>query len=150
MARLKTNFANEAPYSLAHGIALGRAFGLSEAQIAAIGTDAGMSSPVFTPRERAALQWAACVAHNTAKHRDDVFEELKTHYNDAEIVELTGLCALANMMDRFHNALRIPLETPAEIEALNRSPWIDPAAIRTYLQTILASWPQELPVPVAA
>lgn len=90
------------------------------------------------------------MAPNTAKRNDVVFDELKRHFDDAEVVELTGLCAISSYADLFYNALRVPLEAPAEIEALSGAIGIDPERVRTYLQTLLADWPGEFPVPDAA
>src|SRR5690606_34912549 len=95
--------------------------------------------------ERAALVWATCIADNTAKKRQDAFDVLKRHYSTAEIVELTGSCAMANRLDLVHNALRVPLERPAEIAALNSAIALDPARIRTYLRTMVSEWPQAFP-----
>ena len=85
------------------------------------------------------------VSSNTAKHRDDLFAELKQHFDDAEIVELTGLCAETNMVNRIYNALRIPPETESQIAAMNRSPHVDSRRIKDYLRAILAEWPERLP-----
>jgi alkylhydroperoxidase family enzyme len=139
---IRTAYLNAATYSLAHRMALGRGAGIAEERLAALGTQDCAASPLFSLRERAALVWAEHVADNSAKRREDLFDELKKHFSVAEIVELTGSCAMANRLDLVHNALRVPLERPAEIEALNRSMRLDPARIRTYFQTLLAHWPQ--------
>jgi alkylhydroperoxidase family enzyme len=147
---VKTSLVHAAPYSLAHRTALARAAGVTEEQLAAIRTDACLTSPHLSPRERAALLWAQHVAPNTAKMRDDVFGGLQAHFSEAEIVELTGVCAVASEIDLMQNALRVPLEPAAEIAEINRDVRIDPARIKTYLQTLLANWPQVFPEPGAA
>lgn len=147
MVRIRTSRLNSAPYSLAHGLAFGRTVGLSAGELAALLANDALSSPRFSPPERAALAWAEQVVPNKAKFRDDIFEELKRHFNDAEAIELTGLCAVSNMVDLIQNALRVPLETDAEIEAMNRSPHMDPQRVKTYLETLLENWPSEFPVP---
>jgi len=140
---VRTANLNGATYSLAHRTALGRAAGISDELLAALNVKDCASSPLFSARERAALVWANHIADNTAKRREDIFDELKKHFSVAEIVELTGTCAMANRLDLVHNALRVPLESPVQIEALNRSVYLDPARIKGYFQTLLADWPQQ-------
>jgi len=146
---IRTAHLNTATYSLAHRTALGRAAGISEERLTALGTADSVASPLFSPKERAALVWAEHVADNTAKRRDDIFDDLKKHFDAAEIVELTGSCAMGNRLDFVHNALRVPLESQTEIEALNRSVRLEPTRIKIYLETLLADWPQEFPVCVS-
>ena len=147
LVRVRTSHVNRAPYSLAHGMAFGRAAGVPDDQLAALGSGEASSSPYFSPRERAALQWAEQVVPNTAKRRDDVFSTLKAHFDDAQIIELTGLCAVSNMVDLIQNALRVPLESAAEIAAMNREVRLDPQRVKRYLERLLENWPGEFPVP---
>lgn len=146
MVLLKTHHLHAAHYLLAHHTVLGRAAGLTEAQLDALGVAGAEKSPLFTPRERAAIAWAALVAPNTAKRNESVFNELAKHFSDAEVVELTALCAICSDADLVYNALRVPLESPVEIAALNSKIATDASHIKVYLQTVLADWPQEWPV----
>ncbi len=143
---LRTSHLNSALYTLAHNIAFARAVGLSEGEIHAARTGTGTSSAQFSSRERAALLWAENVAPNTARRNAPVFDEVKRHFNHAELVELTALCATMNMANRMHNALRIPLEPQREIDALNRVR-VAPAQLKAYLVTLLHHWPRTLPLP---
>jgi len=106
-----------------------------------------MTSPHLSARERAAVLWAEHVTKNTARDRDDVFEEVKKHFNDAEIVELTLMSGLFNMFNRFMDSLKIPLEIQGEVDKIQRSLHLDPERVRTYLQTVLDTWPKEFPEP---
>ena len=146
----RTSHINAASYTLAHALANAHAEGVPEGLMDELATAGCVSSPRFSERERAALVWAQHVAQNTAKHHDAVFGELKRHYNDAEIVELTGLCAETNMVNRFCNALRVPIESAESFATLCRAPRVDPARLKAYLEAVLADWPQQLPVPDAA
>jgi alkylhydroperoxidase family enzyme len=147
IALIRTAYINAATYSLAHRNALARAAGISEERLAALASEDCVHSSLFSARERAALVWAAHVADNSAKRLEDIFDELEKHLTVAEIVELTGSCAMANRLDLVHNALRVPLEAPAQIAALNRSVRLDPARIKTYLETLIATWPQTFAAP---
>jgi len=144
---VRTSHVNRAPYSLAHRTALARAAGVAAEALATLVFEDYAASSDLSRRERTALAWAEQVARNTAKERNDVYEDLRQNFSDAEIVELTGLCALANKVDRIENALRVPVEDQAVIDALYRTPRLDPARLRAYLSEIVATWPRELPVP---
>jgi len=144
---VRTSHVNDAPYSLVHRTAMARAAGLTSEQLGLIASDDCAASPQFSARERAALAWAEHVARNAAKHRNDVCEQVRENFSDAEIVELTGLCAVSSKVDRIQNALRVPLETAAEIAGLYRTPRMDPERMKHYLQEIIESWPQIFPVP---
>lgn len=104
-----------------------------------------MTSPHLSERERAAVLWAEHVTKNTAKERDDVFEHLKQHFNEAEIVELTLMSGLFNMFNRFMDSLQIDLEVQGEVDKIKRSLDLDPNKLKTYLETVLESWPTDFP-----
>ena len=59
--------------------------GLTEVKIAALDDS---TSTLFTPRERAALTYAELMATDHLKIDDALFDELRRHFSDAEIVEL--------------------------------------------------------------
>ena len=140
---------NSASYTLAHALAVGNAEGVTGDRMEELSAVQCVNSPRFSASERAALVWAQHVAQNTAKHHDAVFEDLRRHFNDAEIVELTGLCAETNMVNRFCNALRVPVELADELSALYGASRIEPARLMSYLESVLADWPRVLPVPDA-
>ena len=58
-------------------------------------------SPIYTARERAALDWTEAltkVAETGAP--DSVFDALKPHFTDKEVVDLTVLVGLINLLNR--------------------------------------------------
>jgi hypothetical protein len=75
------------------------------------------------------------VTRNTARHDDEAFAELRAHFDDREIVELTLITAHFNLMNRFNDALQIDLEEPAQLGAM-RSLRVDPEAMREYIDTV--------------
>jgi alkylhydroperoxidase family enzyme len=62
------------------------------------------TSPLFSDRERAALAYVEEATRNK-KVEDATFEELRKHFSERQIVELTFLNALEN----FYNLLNLPL-----------------------------------------
>ena len=115
--------------------------GITEADIAAI--NEGDYSP-FTEKERAVLLWAEHVTLNTARERADVFEEVKKHFTDSEIVELTMVITYFNMRNKFNDALAIPIEAQEEIDR-NKIREKNPDDLKAYLEALLADWPEEFP-----
>ncbi len=121
--------------------------GVTDEEMAIIGSDDYMTSDILTAREKAAVLWAEHVTLNTAKHRDDVFEQVAAQFSDAEIVELTTLCSFRNMRNRMHDSLQIDLDPPSGAESVGRGSQVDPAKFKNYLQTLLDNWPDEFPTP---
>ncbi len=62
------------------------------------------TSPLFSDRERAALAYAEEATRDT-NVSDATFEELRTQFDDREIVEITWL----NAMENYNNLVNIPL-----------------------------------------
>lgn len=62
----------------------------------------------FSEKEKALLKYTLQMTEFGAKVSDDVFESLKKHFTDDEIIELTALIAFQNMSSRFNSALQIP------------------------------------------
>lgn len=60
--------------------------------------------------ERVALAYAEEVTLRPGAVADAVFEDVRRHFNEPQIVELTMLVALYNMVNRFNEALRLDLE----------------------------------------
>jgi len=145
MILLKTHHMHNARYLLAHHTALGRAAGLTGAQLAALSRADVATSSEFSLSERAAIAWAAQVAPNTAKRNDAVFDELQKYFSSAEVVEITALCAITSNADLIYNALRVPVEPYADITALYSAVAADPMRLRHYLEQVIADWPTEWP-----
>lgn len=143
IALVITAYTNAAPNGLAQYKALAGAAGLSEAEITQLcSTDFPVS---FSAPEIAAMDWTREVATNKAKGNVAAFQRLAQHFSKAEIVELTGLCATANMATLMYNALRVPPDDPPVLLRLARSARIDPLQIKQYLSTVLDQWPSTLP-----
>jgi alkylhydroperoxidase family enzyme len=88
---------------------LGQALGLTDAEFDALQDDY-RASPLFNDREKATLAWAEAMTLNTAKFDDAVWEELRTCFSDAEIVEISLAAAMFNMINRLNDSFRTELE----------------------------------------
>jgi alkylhydroperoxidase family enzyme len=64
-------------------------------------------SALFSKAERVALDYAERMTITGQKVDDALFKQLKRHYNEAQIVELTAAIALENFRSKFNPALGI-------------------------------------------
>ena len=64
-------------------------------------------SPLFSEAERIALEYAERMTMTGQKVDDALFAQLKQHYTEAQIVELTAAIALENFRSKFNPALGI-------------------------------------------
>ncbi|HEX9462748.1 MAG TPA: carboxymuconolactone decarboxylase family protein [Alphaproteobacteria bacterium] len=63
--------------------------------------DAWRESPIYTPRERAALAWTEAVTLIAETHAPaEPFEELRSQFSEKEIVDLTILIGTINLWNR--------------------------------------------------
>ena len=106
-----------------------------------------MESDELSPREKAAVLWAEHVTANTARDRDDVFEEVSKYFDEAEIVELTLMSGLFAMFNRLMDSLKIPIEPQREVDKIRESLHLDPDKVKTYYETVTAEWPSSFPEP---
>lgn len=143
LAVIKTSQVNECEYCLAHNTSLGQAAGITEEQIVALSADDYMTSDLFDARERAAIAWADHMTRRSAGVRDDVFASVKEQFSDAEIVELTLVCGLFNMINRINDSLGMVIEDQAEVDRIQGSLVLDPARLGTYLRWLGDHWPDE-------
>jgi AhpD family alkylhydroperoxidase len=82
-----------------------RARGESEERIYLL--DAWRDSPLYTPRERAALAWAESVTLVSEAHvPDEVYDEVRQQFGPDELVKLTLLVTAINSWNRFAIAFR--------------------------------------------
>lgn len=71
------------------------------------------SSALFTEAERAALEFAVAAASVPGAVDEPIATELRKHWNEGEIVELTGVVALFGFLNRWNDAMATELEAPA-------------------------------------
>jgi AhpD family alkylhydroperoxidase len=69
--------------------------------------DAWRESPVYTPKERAALAWAEAVTLVSETHvPDEVYAEAREHFDDTALVNLTLAVVAINGWNRFAISFR--------------------------------------------
>ena len=78
--------------------------GATEAKIAAINDE---SSDLLTPRERAAIRFAEKLAVDHRKVDDAFWSEMRSHFSEAEIVELVAHTTLYIGFGRFNEIVGV-------------------------------------------
>jgi alkylhydroperoxidase family enzyme len=64
-------------------------------------------SPLFADDERAALEYAEAMTITGQKVSDALFARVRSHFSEAQIVELTAAVALENFRSKFNVALGV-------------------------------------------
>ena len=140
---IKTSHINGCEYCFAHNTALGAAAGITHEQVISMSSDDYLKSDLFDKREKAAIEWAEHMTKNTARERDDVYDRIKSLFSDAEIIELSLICGMFNMINRINDTLGMEIEPQPEVDKIKGSLHIDPAKIKTYLRWLADNWPDE-------
>lgn len=66
------------------------------------------ASKLFDAREKACLEYAEAMTYSDQKVTDQMVAQLRQHFDDNGIVELTGIIAFQNLSSKFNSALDIP------------------------------------------
>jgi alkylhydroperoxidase family enzyme len=93
----------------------GREAGLSFEKLAAVADY--QSSELFSLEEKAALRYTDEICRGSVEVPDQVFDELRRHFGEAAIVELTATIALENFRARFNRALQVPSDGLCQLPA---------------------------------
>ena len=64
-------------------------------------------SPLFDEREKAVILYAERLTRGAAALRDGSLQELRKHFSEEQIVELTLVICAANFTNRFNDGLRV-------------------------------------------
>lgn len=64
-------------------------------------------SVLFSEAERLALEYAERITYTDRKVDDALVDDLKKHFSEAQIVELTAAIAMENFRSKFNPALAI-------------------------------------------
>lgn len=136
---LKTSFLNGCSYCVGHNSALGRSIGFSDEEIAAIEGDY-QNSDFFTDAEKAAIAWAEYLTLRTYRQHPEAMPELKKHFSEPQIVEITMVSGFFNFWNRFVDSLQVDLEPEKMVGNIKKSKVVDRQA---YLDFIRDGWWRE-------
>src|SRR5436189_575126 len=95
-------------YCMAHTADGALYFGVDEQKLAAVWEF--RTSPLFSEGERVALDFAIAAASVPNGVTDDMFAELRKHWNEGQIVEIVGVIATFGFLNRWNDTMGTPLE----------------------------------------
>jgi alkylhydroperoxidase family enzyme len=105
LGQLRAGYACGSKFVFSQHCKAGRAAGLTDAQVAAI--PHWQTTDVFSPVERAVLAYTDCLALQHGRTPDAVFDQLKAHMSEEEIIELTYITTTYIMHAIVSRALRL-------------------------------------------
>ena len=108
---VRTSQLNTCEYCLASHSLIAKKLGWTDAQVNEL---ADFEQKVdFTPAEKAALRLAETMTLRSTAMTDQQFAELRSFYEEGEVVELMAAIGLFNYFNRFNNVLQMePTATP--------------------------------------
>ena len=99
---LACSYTNTCPFCIASNLPGARKAGITEEEIKALETG---NDEIFAPAERAALAYARELTRTA--HAEGTRDELRAHYTDEQIVDITLVIGISNLTNRFNNGLGI-------------------------------------------
>lgn len=103
-------------YCQAHTLLGAKNFGIGEDKLAAMWNYA--TSPLYSVKERLALDFALAAASQPNAVTDEMFVQLQQHWSDDQIVEILGVVALFGFLNRWNDTMGTPLEASPEAVAV--------------------------------
>ncbi len=108
LAILKVARLNGSEYCQHQHTILGRKAGITDEMIAAL--DSHKTSDLFTYMEQEALTWVEDLTKNPGATDEENFKQLKNHFTQQQVIELTIIAAFFNMVTRVSQTLEIEVE----------------------------------------
>jgi 4-carboxymuconolactone decarboxylase len=105
LAELKAATLTGCEYCIDIGSLIARLAGISEEQLLAL--PRYRDSDLFDELEKLVIDYAVGISSTPVDVPDELFAKLRSHFDDAQLVELTNVIALENMRGRFNLALDI-------------------------------------------
>jgi alkylhydroperoxidase family enzyme len=75
--------------------------------------EASIDPKLYGPPEAAALAFAEAVARDSRSVPDELFLDLREHFDEGEVVEIALVVGLFLYFNAFNNALRVPPTAPS-------------------------------------
>jgi AhpD family alkylhydroperoxidase len=105
LAELKAATLTQCEYCIDIGSQIAHRGGITEEQLLAL--PHYRDSDLFSEEEKLVIDYAVGMSSTPVSVPDELFDNLRARFDDAQIVELTNIIALENMRGRFNLALDI-------------------------------------------
>ena len=108
LVRLRASQINHCAYCIDMHTKDARAHGETEQRLYAL--SAWREAPFYSDRERAALEWTEAVTLLGETHvPDEIFERVRQHFDESEMVALTFAVVVINSWNRLAVSFRVPV-----------------------------------------
>src|SRR5271165_1326636 len=107
LVKMRVSQINGCAFCIAMHVPLARKHGVSEDQLHLLA--AWREAPIYSPKERAALAWAEALTRLTGGDvSDDVYVEMRQHFSEKEVADLSFAIAEINAWNRLMICTRTP------------------------------------------
>lgn len=107
LIKMRVSQINGCAFCISMHVPLARKHGVSDDQLHLL--PAWREAPVFSPEERAALSWAEALTRLTGGDvSDDVYDEMRKHFSEKEVADLSFAVAEINAWNRLMICTRTP------------------------------------------
>jgi AhpD family alkylhydroperoxidase len=105
LAELKSATVVKCEYCIDLGSQIARSWGLTDEELLAMSDY--QNAPCFSDVDKLVLEYATAISHTPVEVSDELFEALRAHFDNAQLVALTHIVTLGNLRGRFNVALDI-------------------------------------------
>ena len=95
-------------YSMLHAAESAHAAGVDIAKINAV--EDYRTSPLFSEKERVTLDYAVAAASQPNAVTDELFDRMKKHWSETQIVEITAVISINGFLNRWNDTVAPPFE----------------------------------------
>ena len=107
LVKMRVSQINGCAFCIAMHVPLARKHGVSEAQLHLLA--AWREAPIYSPKERAALAWSEALTRLTGGDVSDaVYTEIRQHFSEKEVADLSFAIAEINAWNRLMICTRTP------------------------------------------
>ncbi|RAU22586.1 alkylhydroperoxidase [Paramagnetospirillum kuznetsovii] len=107
LVKMRVSQLNGCAFCIAMHVPLARKHGVTEDQLHLLA--AWREAPIYSPKERAALDWAEALTHLCKGDvADDVYDEMRRHFTQKEVADLSFAVAEINAWNRLMICTRTP------------------------------------------
>jgi len=105
LAELKSAMTVRCEYCIDLGSAIAHGWGLTDEELLALSDY--QTATCFSDLDKLILEYATALSRTPVEVSDELFEGLRTHFDNAQLVGLTHIITLGNLRGRFNLALGI-------------------------------------------
>lgn len=116
LAILQVGYLTKSPYEYSHHLKIGKDFGVTDADIAALALETQGGSSNLPEIDRVVLRAAREITTNL-KASDETFAALQAHFSEEHLVDLVTIIAFYNGVVRFLATMDVDVEPGSSYEA---------------------------------